>query len=89
MSKRKRTESSGKPGLSQHFQEFNTGDYVAFVKEPSATANISLRYQGRTGIITGKQGRAYIVEIKDGNKKKKFLISPIHLKKIKQIKTTL
>jgi ribosomal protein L21E len=36
--------------------------------------------------VEGKRGRSYMIKIKDGNKDKRLLIEPIHLKKIKQIK---
>jgi len=37
---------------------------------------------GRTGIVIGKRGRSYIVNIKDFNKEKTFIVPPIHLKRI-------
>lgn len=40
------------------------------------------RMQGRTGVIEGKRGRIYFVKIKDYDKEKRYLIAPIHLKKI-------
>jgi ribosomal protein L21E len=50
-------------------------------------SNFPERLQGRTGIVESKRGRAYMVLIKDMNKEKRFLIEPIHLKKIKIQKT--
>jgi ribosomal protein L21E len=38
--------------------------------------------RGRTGVVEKKRGRAYMVKLKDQNKEKRFLIEPIHLKKI-------
>lgn len=38
------------------------------------------RYAGRVGVIVGKQGDAYIVEVQDGSIKKKFITSAVHLK---------
>jgi large subunit ribosomal protein L21e len=40
------------------------------------------RFQGKTGIITGIQGRAYIVSVKDGNMKKTVVARPEHLRPI-------
>ena len=40
------------------------------------------RYHGNTGMIKGAQGKSYIVEIKDGKKKKEIIVSPAHLKRI-------
>jgi len=72
-----------KPGLSKYFKIFEEGDIVAVVREPSEKANFLPRYQGRTGKVVGKRGSVYIVELKDQDKKKKFLIEPVHLKKMK------
>jgi len=39
--------------------------------------------QGRTGVIEGKRGKCYIVKIKDYAQEKRFIIHPVHLKKLK------
>ena len=82
MAKRKRIQSKGRPGLSMLFKEFNDGDSVAVVKEPSVDSRFPLRLQGSTGIVVAKRGTSYEVEIYTQDKKKKFLIAPVHLKKI-------
>ena len=38
------------------------------------------RYAGRVGTVIRKQGNAYVVELKDGGKTKKFITSAVHLK---------
>jgi len=86
MSKRKSVRTRGKLQLSRYFQEFKEGDAVAVIKEKSIKSSFPLRLQGRTGVIEKKRGKAYIIKIKDQNKGKKFIIEPIHLKKIKQTK---
>lgn len=83
MVRKKKIRKKGKLQLSRYFQELNEGDFVAVVKESSVQAKFPERIQGRTGIIEGKRGRSYIIKIKDQEKEKKFLIAPIHLKKIK------
>jgi large subunit ribosomal protein L21e len=40
------------------------------------------RFQGKSGRIVERRGMAYIVEIKDGNKTKKIIARPEHLKVI-------
>ena len=84
MSKRKPVRTRGKLQISKWFQELKVGDSVAVVKEPSIKSSFPLRFQGRTGVIEGKRGKVFVINIKDQNKAKKFLIAPIHLKKIKQ-----
>jgi|TARA_Y100000310_G_scaffold316961_1_gene369303 large subunit ribosomal protein L21e len=83
--KKKKIREKGKIPFSKYFQEFENGEAVAVVREPSINANFSQRLQGRTGIIEGKRGKAYMVKINDLKKEKKFLIEPIHLKKIKYL----
>jgi len=67
----------------RYFQKFQKGDSVAVAMELSQKFGYSKRLQGRTGKILEKRGSAYHVEIKDLNKVKRYLIKPIHLKKIK------
>lgn len=86
MSKRKKIRTRGKLQLSRYFQELKKGDSVAVIKEKALKSSFPIRLQGRTGIVEGKRGKAYLIKIKDQNKEKQFIIEPIHLKKIKQIK---
>ena len=82
MVKRKSTRTRGKVQLSRYFQELEKGDFVSVAKERAVRSSFPKRFQGRTGIVEGKRGKACIVKIKDQDKEKKFLIEPIHLKKI-------
>lgn len=85
MVRRKEIRKRGKVPFSRFFQKFSDGDSVAVVREKSLNASFPERLQGRTGVVLGKRGRAYLLEIKDQTKPKQFLIQPIHLKKIKRI----
>ena len=86
MSKRKPVRTRGKVPLSKYFQELKEGDFVAVVREMAMKSNFPKRLQGRTGTVESRRGKAYIIRIKDQNKEKRFLIEPIHLKKIKHLK---
>jgi len=86
MVNKKPIRTRGKLQLSRYFQELNEGDFVAISRERAVPVNFGKRFQGITGVVEGKRGKAYIIKIKDGNKEKRLLIEPIHLKKIKQIK---
>lgn len=79
---RKKIKTRGKLQLSRYFQELNEGDRIAVVREPAVQSSFPERMQGRTGVVEGKRGRTYMVRIKDQNKEKKFLIAPVHLKKM-------
>jgi len=85
MVRRKKIRTRGKISLSRYFQELHEGDRVAIARESSVQSSFPERMQGRTGVIEGKRGKAYIIRIKDSEKEKKFIISPIHLKKITSI----
>jgi len=80
---RKRIREKGKLPLSRIFKRFNEGDKVVLVHNLSFPRAFPYRIQGKTGVIKGKRGRAYIVDLKDGNKTKTFITNQIHMKKIK------
>jgi len=83
---KKPIRTRGKLQLSRYFQILKPGDFVAISRERTIASVFPKRVQGITGEIESKRGRSYMVKIKDGNKEKRLLIEPIHLKKIKQIK---
>ncbi len=83
MARKKPVRTRGKLKFSNYFQKFEKGDNVAVVAELSQEINFPKRLQGKTGLVDGKQGEVYIVKIKDISKEKKFLIKPIHLRKVK------
>ena len=83
MAKKKKIKTRGKLQLSRYFQEFNQGDSVAVVEEQAVQSSFPRRIQGSTGTIEGRRGKSYMVKIRVSNKEKKFLIEPVHLKKIR------
>lgn len=40
------------------------------------------KFHGKTGTVSGKQGKSYILVIKEGNKTKKIISRPEHLEKV-------
>ena len=80
---RKKIRARGKFPFSKYFQKFKVGENAAVVREQSLRATFPKRLQGKTGTVKGNQGKVVIMNIKDQNKEKTFLIEPIHLKKIK------
>ena len=83
MVEKKKIREKGKLRFSRYFQKLKEGDFVAVKREVSLRPGFPLRLQGRTGVVEGKKGKAYIVNIKDQNKPKTYFIEPIHLIKIK------
>ena len=82
MIKRKNVKSRGKIKLSQYFQIFKEGERVAIVRDQTFSPAFPERIQGKSGIIAGKKGEAYIIKLMDGNQEKAFIIRPIHLKRL-------
>ncbi len=82
MLKRKNIREKGKISFSRYFQKFQPGDSVAVVRDLALIFGYSNRIQGRTGKVIEKRGSSYYVSIKDLNKEKRYLLRPVHLKKI-------
>lgn len=82
MIKKKRIRERGKISFSRAFQEFKAGDTVSVVIERAKQPVFPKRIQGRCGVIEEKRGRSFIVSVNDSGKEKKFIIDPLHLKKI-------
>jgi large subunit ribosomal protein L21e len=82
MLKKKKVRQKGKLSLSKYFQEFDEGQRVAIIREHSENPTFPKRIQGITGVIIGKRGKAYLVQIKERNKEKVHILQPVHLKKI-------
>jgi len=83
MAKSKQIRSKGKLSFSKYFKKFSDGDVVCVVRDLTLNASFPKRMQGRTGKIVGSRGTNKIIEIKDGNARKTFIIHPTHLKSLK------
>lgn len=69
--------------LGKFLQEFSTGQRVILDIEPASQKGMPHpRYNGRSGIIVGKRGRAYLVQIRDGSKLKTLISRPEHLRAV-------
>ena len=87
MVKRKAVRTRGKIKFSEYFKELKIGDSVSIVVERALNIGFPKNIQGRTGVVVGKRGKAYIIKIGGRKKDKEYLIEPVHLKKIKLIET--
>lgn len=84
MSKRSRALGAAKrkltvPGL---ISAYTVGDTVAIDSQSKYSGMPHPRYRGRTGRITETRGKAYVVEIRDGNMMKSLVVPPVHLRKV-------
>ena len=84
-SKLKKPEGEkGKVAISRFFNTFEEGESVVLKIEPSVHAGMPYpRFQGKSGVVVGKQGECIKVLIKDGSMEKMIISHPVHLLKIK------
>ena len=80
---RKSSGQKGKISIRRIFQTFKIGEKVQLVVDSSdQKGRFPLRFHGKKGLITKKQGRSYYVKIKDQNKEKSFIVKPVHIRKV-------
>ena len=69
--------------VNRFIKEFKVGDNVALVVHSASQEGMPFkRFHGKTGKIVGKRGRAYIVEIKDGGKRKIVISKVEHIRAV-------
>ena len=80
----KKVRERGLSPITRALQEFKEGEKVNIVIDPSIHSGMPHhRFHGITGDVEGKRGNAYIVKIRDGNKSKRIIVKPEHLRKWK------
>jgi large subunit ribosomal protein L21e len=78
---RKEPRKRGMPGLSRILHEYRPGDKVVVdIDQTYITTAPHRRYQGRVGTVIGVRGRAYLVEVFLGSKRKTIITTPEHLR---------
>ena len=79
----KNKRQRGKLYIAKYLQQFKIGDRVVLKAEPSYQKSLyHHRFHGNSGVVTGKTGSCYHVEIHDGNKAKCIILHPVHLKRV-------
>lgn len=82
---KKHIRDRGKVKISKFLQQFEEGDKVVIVPEPSYQKGLPFRrFWGKIAKVVGKRGEATIVELKDGNKVKRVIAANVHLKKVEK-----
>ncbi|MEM7821831.1 MAG: 50S ribosomal protein L21e [Candidatus Aenigmatarchaeota archaeon] len=72
-----------RPAITKFLQEFEKNQKVVILPEPSSHQGMPHpRFKGKIGRVIGRRGKSYIVEISDGNKVKKVIARPEHLKMV-------
>ncbi|MEM1582359.1 MAG: 50S ribosomal protein L21e [Candidatus Bathyarchaeia archaeon] len=78
---RKSPREKGKSSLSKLLYEYKPGDKVVIDIDPSVHKGMPhRRYQGKVGIIIAKRGRAYEVNVTQGNAVKAVIVRPEHIR---------
>jgi len=81
---RKHPREKGKISLTKFFMPYEQGDVAMLSAEPAVQKSLyHHRFHARTGVVIGKRGDCYELELKDGNKKKLLIVHPVHLKKVR------
>jgi large subunit ribosomal protein L21e len=66
--------------MNRLLREFATGQKVMIRVESSVHSGMPpKRYHGKTATVTGKRGRAYLVELKVGKTPRTLIVAPAHL----------
>ena len=69
--------------IGRVMHNYEIGEKVAIVLDGAQQKGMPhRRFQGRTGVISGSQGRAYVVRVADGNMMKTVVARPEHLRPI-------
>ncbi|RLF13799.1 MAG: 50S ribosomal protein L21e [Thermoprotei archaeon] len=88
--RRKHPRERGLRGLSRLLYEYKIGDRVHIDIDPTFIRTAPhRRYQGKTGVIIGKRGRAYLIEVYLGKKRKIIITTPEHIKPAKTVAPTM
>ncbi len=80
---RKKPREKGMPPVTKFLQKFDVGEYVAIKIDPSVHEGMpDPKFQGKTGRVIGMQGKAYLVQVRDGGMTKTLIVSPVHLRRV-------
>ncbi len=80
---RKKPRERGLSAITKAFQVFQEGEKAAIVVDPGIhKGQPNKRFHGYTGTVVARQGRSYIVAVRQGGLYKKIIAAPEHLKKV-------
>ncbi len=79
---KKSPRNRGKVNINLALQQFKRDDRVQIIQEPAIHKGMPMpKYKNKVGKVIKKQGKAYVIEVKDFNKKKHIIANAIHLRK--------
>ena len=81
---KKKKKDKGKISLTAYLQKFKKGDKVHLKVEPAVHKGMYFRrFVGEVGEVIDQKGKCYTVKITDKGKKKKVIVHPVHLRRVK------
>jgi len=79
---RKRVRERGSVPITRAMQSFEKGEVVHVVIDSAWHKGAPHpKWHGKTGVIAGQRGRAYLVKLRDQEKEKIVIAAPVHLRK--------
>lgn len=80
---KKQQSMKGKLSIRQYLQKLEVGDKVSLTVEPAYQLGMYRpKFMGKIGVVVGKKGSCYQVQINDFTKKKVVIVHPVHLIKV-------
>ncbi len=79
---RKKPRKKGLGSIEKYLVEYEINDKVDIIGDPSQHKGglPHRRYHGKTGVIIGKRGQCFEVQVKIGNAKKMLIIGREHVR---------
>ncbi len=78
---KKNVRQKGMPSLGKYLQVYEVGNKVDIVINPSQQkGQPHYRFQGHTGTVIEKRGRAYVITLKIGKKDLYVISRPEHMR---------
>ena len=77
---KKTVREKGLSTITRAIQQFTQGDLVNIDLDPGTQKGMPHhKFHGKTGKVVGQRGRAYLVDVRDGNSIKEVIVLPEHL----------
>lgn len=68
--------------VNEFVKPFEKGETVKIIINSCLNGVPHRRYNGRGGEIMKKQGRSYVIKIKDGKSEKILIVNPVHIRRL-------
>ncbi|MEK6967718.1 MAG: 50S ribosomal protein L21e [Nanoarchaeota archaeon] len=79
---RKPAHMRGKTNINKFMQTFDQGEHVAVKLDSGYQKGMCHpRFHGSAGVIVGRRGICYVLTIHDGEKQKRLVVHPVHLRR--------